>query len=270
MISYNEPSAGFQALARQYKRLTQELLAGLNLTPESVSLEASKALLQNGMDGGKTYLVKTGMVVVRCMERPMFSWDEGDLILPDSAPDGQDALQYQADGPVILQAFDTLALVRGALASDACARLWTRLLMTQQALLLRLLAAQSNIEPQATPGFAYYQTGDIIIQQGNPADYVFSLFEGTAEVIVDDVVVGEVGEGEVVGALAVLTHSTRSATVRARSRCSVVKVPKDQFKSLIRSNPTMIHGLMTDMARQIKKLNDKVVQLAGLSTQYKP
>lgn len=270
MISYSEPSAGFPALARQYKRLTQELLASLDLKPESVSLNASKTLLPGTMDAGKTYLVKTGMIVVRCLERPMFTWDEGDLILPDSAPDGPDALQYQADAPVMLQSFDTLELVRQALSDSNSARLWTRLLLTQQAMLLRLLAVQSDIEPHATPGFAYYQTGDIIIQQGDPADYVFSLFEGSAEVIVDEVVVGEVGEGEVIGALAVLTHSTRSATVRARSRCSVVKVPKDQFKSLIRSNPTMIHGLMTDMARQIKKLNDKVVQLAGLSTQYKP
>jgi hypothetical protein len=40
-------------------------------------------------------------------------------------------------------------------------------------------------------------------------------------------------------------------------------VPKTQFKHLIRSNPTMIHGLMTDMANQIKKLNAQIVQLSG-------
>jgi CRP-like cAMP-binding protein len=62
--------------------------------------------------------------------------------------------------------------------------------------------------------------------------------------------------------MALLTHSPRSATIKAKSRCSVVKVPKDQFKNLIRTNPTMIHGLLTDMARQIKKLNHQVVELS--------
>lgn len=263
MISLAEPTPGFSALMRQYKRLVNELLSQLSLTPETLSLNASNNLLKAGMSAGKTYLVKTGMVGVRSMERRLFTWDEGDLILPDAAPDAPDSLQYASEAPVILHCFDTLELVRAALASPESARLWTRLLMTQQSIVLRLLAVQSDADTQTTPGFAYYQPGDVIIQQGDSPDYVFSLFEGDAEVIVDDVVVGEVGEGEVLGAMALLTHSPRSATVRARTRCSVVKVPKDQFKTLIRSNPTMIHGLMTDMAKQIKKLNEKVVQLSG-------
>jgi CRP/FNR family transcriptional regulator, cyclic AMP receptor protein len=265
MISLAEPTPGFSALMRQYKRLVHELLNRLSLTPETISLGTSSNLLGAGMTAGKTYLVKTGMVGVKSMNRRLFTWDEGDLILPDAAPEAADSLQYVSEAPVILHCYDTLELVRAALTDSDSARLWTRLLMTQQSILIRLLTAQSDADTQTTPGFAYYQPGDNIIEQGDRPDYVFSLFEGSADVIVDDVVVGEVGEGEVLGALAVLTHAPRSATVRARTRCSVVKVPKDQFKTLIRSNPTMIHGLMTDMAKQIKKLNDKVVQLSGQS-----
>src|SRR5690606_39447454 len=120
----------------------------------------------------------------------------------------------------LLAGYDTLELVRAALAKDDTARVWTRLLMTQQAIMLRLLAAQVDEETQTTPGFAYYMPGDIIIRQGDPADYVFSLFEGSADVMVDDVVVGAVNEGEVLGALAVLTHAPRSATVREIGRAS--------------------------------------------------
>lgn len=263
MISLAEPTPGFSVLMRQYKRIVNELLAQLSLTPETLSLNASNDLLKAGMSVGKTYLVKTGMVGVRSMDRRLFTWDEGDLILPDAAPDAPDSLQYASEAPVILHSFDTLELVRAALASAESARVWTRLLMTQQSIVLRLLTAQSDTDPQTTPGFAYYQPGDAIIKQGDSPDYVFSLFEGSADVLVDNVVVGEVGEGEVLGAMALLTHSPRSATIRAKTRCSVVKVPKDQFKALIRSNPTMIHGLMADMAKQIKKLNEKVVQLSA-------
>lgn len=263
MISLAEPTAGFSALARQYKRLARELLDKLGLDAQTLQLPPCHNAFKSGMQAGKTYFVKGGMLNVACQGRKLLTWDEGDLILPDIAPDAPDAMHYSSDSAVLLAGYDTLELVRAALAHDDTARLWTRLLMTLQGVSLRLLAAQVDEETQTTPGFAYFMPGDIIIRQGDPADYVFSLFEGKAEVMVDEVVVGEVNEGEVLGALAVLTHAPRSATVRARTRCSVVKVPKDQFKHLIRTNPTMIHGLLTDMANQIKKLNTQVVELSG-------
>lgn len=263
MISLAEPTGGFPALTRQYKKLVSELLATLPVEAQMLQLQPTENAFKAGMEPGKAYLVKGGMIGMRCQGRKLLTWDEGDLILPDAAPDTPDTMQYFSESSVLLAGYDTLELVRSALASHDTARVWTRIMMTQQGILLRLLAAQVDEETQTTPGFAYFMPGDIIIRQDDPADYVFSLFEGNAEVLVNDVVVGEVNEGEVLGALAVLTHSPRSATVRAKTRCSVVKVPKDQFKHLIRNNPTMIHGLLTDMANQIKKLNAKVVGLQG-------
>ena len=77
--------------------------------------------------------------------------------------------------------------------------------------------------------------------------------------------VGRIGEGEIFGAMAALTHADRSATVRAKTHCSVVKVPKEQFTELIRSNPATIHSLLVDMANSIVNLNEQLVGLsAGL------
>ena len=197
---------------------------------------------------------------MRCQTRKLFTWDEGDMILPDA---GSDEVNYYAESAVLLAAYPTVKLVEAALADEQLARLWTRILTIQQAMLVRLLAAHVPEESHTTPGFAYFEPGDVIIRQGEPADYVFSLFEGQADVLVDDVVVGHVSEGEVLGAIALLTHSPRSATVRAKRRCSVVKVPKHQFKDLIRTNPGMIHSLLTDMARQVTDLNSQVVQLSA-------
>jgi CRP-like cAMP-binding protein len=260
MISLTEPAGGFAGLVRQYKQLTHELMGKLDMTGETVQLQPTEDALQNGLDSEHSYLVKGGMLGVKCQERRLFLWDEGDLILPDAG--GQD-LTYYAENKVLLTSYNTLELVRTLLAREDTARLWTRLLTVQQAMVVRILAAHADEDTQTTPGFAYYQSGDIIIQQGDRADYVFSLFEGSADVLVDGVPVGQVGEGEVLGAMALLTESPRSATIRANSRCSVVKVPRDQFKSLIRTNPTMIHGLLTDMAKQIKSLNQQVVDLSN-------
>ena len=88
-----------------------------------------------------------------------------------------------------------------------------------------------------------------------------------AEVLVDDVTVGRIGEGEIFGAMAALTHADRSATVRAKTTCSVVKVPKEQFTDLIKSHPATIHSLLIDMANSIVNLNE---QLVGISVNHGP
>lgn len=261
MISLADTADGFPALARQYKKVVTELINQLEMTAESFSPPASDNLFNAGMDKGRIYLIRSGMVSVYCKGRKLYLLDEGDLILPDAAPDAADYLYYSTSAPVLMESFDTLAFVRAALRQENSAKLWTRLSMLQQSLLNRLIASHADEETFTTPGFAYYQPGDVIIHQGESADYVFSLFEGQAEVLVNGVVVGQVGEGEVVGALAVLTKAPRSATVRALTRCSVVKVPQEQFTHLIRSNPTMIHNLMLEMANQIKNLNQQVVKL---------
>ncbi|KAF0809284.1 Crp/Fnr family transcriptional regulator [Alcanivorax sp. S71-1-4] len=260
MLSIVEPTSGFSALVRQYKRLARELMQDLPLDGEPLHLAATDNAFTHGMDPSRTYLIKGGMLGMECQRRRLLTWDEGDLVLPDASGEG---IRYHADSAVLLLGFDTLALVRTLLRDEQRARLWTQLLMTQQGMLVRLLAAQIEEGPHTTPGFAYFQPGDEIIRQGDNADYVFSLFEGEADVLVDNVVVGHVSEGEVLGALALLTQSPRTATVRANTRCAVVKVPKDQFRQLIRSNPSMIHGLLTDMARQIVQLNNQVVALSG-------
>ena len=136
-------------------------------------------------------------------------------------------------------------------------------MITHTGMLVRLTAALTDEDTQATPGFEIYNQGDIIIHQGDKADFVFNLSEGTAEVVVDGVAVGGIAEGEIFGAMAVLTNADRSATVMAKTRCSVVKVPKDQFANLIKSNPSTIHSLLTDMANSIVNLNEQLVGLRG-------
>ena len=77
-----------------------------------------------------------------------------------------------------------------------------------------------------------------------------------------------VGEGEIFGAMAALTNADRSATVRAKTNCSVVKVPKEQFTELIKSNPATIHSLLVDMANSIVNLNEQLVGLRFRALSY--
>lgn len=262
MLSLTDTDSSFSTLSRLYKEQTSSLFADITLQGSPLSLPPCDNAFHYGMESSRTYLVKGGMLGSRCQKKRLITWDEGDLILPD-AGGRMDEVSYYADSSVLLMGYDTLALMTELLSRSELMRRWLKLLMLQQALIMRLLAAHQEADTPATPGFVYFQPGDVIIRQGDEADSVFSLFEGEAEVLVDRVVVGQIREGEILGALAVLTESKRSATVRAKTRCSVVKVPRDQFQTLIRSNPSMIHRLLVDMAQQIQKMNQQVVALSG-------
>jgi CRP-like cAMP-binding protein len=262
MLSLTETDSGFSSLSRLYKEQASNLFAEVTLQGEALSLPPCDNAFHYGMDASRIYLVKGGMLGSRCQGKRLITWDEGDVVLPDAGGHA-DEVSYYADASVLLVGYDTLKLMAELLASNDLMRRWLRLVMLQQALVMRLLAAHQEADSPATPGFVYFQPGDIIIRQGDEADSVFSLFEGAADVLVDKVVVGQIQEGEILGALAVLTESKRSATVRAKTRCSVVKVPRNQFKTLIRSNPSMIHKLLVDMANQIQKMNQQVVALSS-------
>ena len=67
--------------------------------------------------------------------------------------------------------------------------------------------------------------GTVLIRQGEPAGSAFIVRTGRLEVLVGDTVVRELGPGQVLGELALLTGEPRSATVRARRDTTVWRSP---------------------------------------------
>lgn len=265
MLPQAEVDASFLALTRQYHKLVEDVVSKTKAAGDVLTLNNTRDALAAGLSPQRIYRIDSGTLAVTYDRKILFTLEAGELVLPDAglqASASTAVLNYEAEGPVQLTGFDTLNFMQAVFADREAARAWTKLLLNQQALLVRCIAAVTDRETQATPGFQYFNPGEVIMQQGDRANYVFSLFEGEAEVLVDNVVVGTINEGEIIGALAVLTEQTRSATVRAKKRCAVVKVPRDQFATLIRSNPTMIHSLLVDMAKHIMRLNKQVVDLS--------
>ncbi|MCB1729695.1 MAG: cyclic nucleotide-binding domain-containing protein [Halieaceae bacterium] len=265
MLADAELGQDFTILNQQYKELIASLLnvVGMPGTPQEVAPSAAGNF--RGYDGSQFYILQRGCIRAWYKGRPVYTLEEGDILLPDVAGSSDDgsAVYYHCDLGASLHAYPALEFMRRVFSDPSGIRLWSRLLVTYAGLMLRITAAHVPEEAPATPGFEDYEPGDIIIRQGDRADYVFNMTKGVAEVLVDDVTVGRIGEGEIFGAMAALTHADRSATVRAKTACSVVKVPKEQFTELIRSNPATIHSLLIDMANSIVNLNEQLVGLRG-------
>jgi hypothetical protein len=97
-------------------------------------------------------------------------------------------------------------------------------------------AVESALERQlsvavidAKPRFRRLQAGRTLVQQGEPGDELFLLFDGVLRVEIDGKPVTEVGPGAILGEMALLQEGRRTATLRAVTPCRVAVVPKDHI-----------------------------------------
>ena len=87
-----------------------------------------------------------------------------------------------------------------------------------------------------------FDTGDIIITEGEPGQSLFVLATGTVKVFVKDpqginVALVPLGEGAFFGEIATLSGRPRSATVTAASRCELLELDKPALESIVKVHP---------------------------------
>ena len=138
---------------------------------------------------------------------------------------------------------------------------WSNYLLTNVALYQQVLSHfHVQVQVQTPKGFQAIRKGEVIIQEGDVADTVYQLMSGSADVTVNDVMVGEVLNGEIFGAMAVFTGEKRNATVTAREDCQLLAIPKAQFVDLVRAQPETAITLLDNMSRRIMALNEQVTR----------
>jgi hypothetical protein len=253
------------ALSQQFAKLVSALVEAVNMSALPIDVDITPKGNFRGFDANKFYVVKDGTIAARYQAKTIYTLQLGEILMPDIAGsiDEKIAVFYGSDTGAQLHCYSALDFMQRVFDEPAAVRLWTRLLVTYAGLMLRITAAGSEEDPPATLDFDTYEPGDIIIRQGDKADHVYNMGSGVAELWVDDVSVGRIAEGEIFGAMAALTNSDRSATVKAKTACSVAKVPNDQFLDLIKSHPAIIQVLLVDMANSIVNLNEQLISLQG-------
>jgi hypothetical protein len=71
--------------------------------------------------------------------------------------------------------------------------------------------------------------GDTLVEQGEAGDELYLLLDGVLVVDVDGEEIAEIGPGAILGERAVLEGGTRTATMRARTRCRVGVFPAEHL-----------------------------------------
>jgi len=232
-----------------------ELRAQIDLSSldEEIVVSSQSSLYSKVAREGNLYFIKEG--TLKCVRdgKVFYYAEEGDIIgFEGSAFD--EAMDFYAEFAVVVSPIDPKLF----LTNNESAKAWNRFQGNFLSALLGGLSQDMKADTLFSPEIRSFPEGEIIVSQGSAGDEVFSLIDGTAEIIVDNKKVGEVHQDQLFGAVSVLTNSERIATVRATSDCLTVVLSKDQFISLVSNKPDTLLKLAEDLSKAIVSLNDQV------------
>ena len=101
------------------------------------------------------------------------------------------------------------------------------------------------------------EAGEIVFHEGDAGDAMYAVLSGRLEVVRGGAVIDAVGPGDIIGELAIVDESPRSATLVAAEPSSVVKVDKQRFLFLVQEHPTFAMQVMQIMADRLRRANDR-------------
>ncbi len=104
------------------------------------------------------------------------------------------------------------------------------------------------------------ESGEFIFREGAPADSMYVILEGTAEIRVGDRVVEISGPGRPIGEMALIDRGPRTATVRAVTVCKLMPVSEPRFHALIAETPHFATYVMEVMAGRLRQTDYLVAE----------
>ena len=96
-------------------------------------------------------------------------------------------------------------------------------------------------------------------------DKMYLLLEGEVSLTAGNRPIGRVGKGEIFGEMASLTHSPRSATALAKSRCRVIALDDREFEAALARNPGFALMLLTVLIGRLREANTQLLDKGALA-----
>jgi diguanylate cyclase (GGDEF)-like protein len=105
--------------------------------------------------------------------------------------------------------------------------------------------------------------GDVLWKEGDPGDSVVMLLDGVLDVLHEgpdgtEVLLRALEGGTMVGELASTDGQARSATVRAKSACRILRVAAPDFRNLLKRRPDILEQLYFQQVERVRSLTKQV------------
>ena len=108
----------------------------------------------------------------------------------------------------------------------------------------------TNTEPKgSSQSKRSFDTGEIIMRQGDAGDCAYIIEEGTVEILIEKPDgriqhVGTRGAGALIGEMAIVDSAPRTATVRALKPCKMLEITMDDFTSRLTGTDPVMQMIM--------------------------
>ncbi len=105
--------------------------------------------------------------------------------------------------------------------------------------------------------------GEVLVTEGGDGHAMFWILEGEFEIIKTDVtgeeiIIGDAGNGELVGEMSFLDDLPRSASIRAKMDSEVLVIPQTKFADVLNSQPRWFRSLMKTLSQRLRDANEKI------------
>lgn len=111
--------------------------------------------------------------------------------------------------------------------------------------------------------------GTTLFAKGDPGDCLFAVVKGAVQVTVPsaegkNAVVNLIGEGGILGEIALLDGQPRTADAVAFTDCTLLVIERREFVSLLKSNPDVMLRLLEVLCGRLRRTTEQVEDLMFL------
>lgn len=110
-----------------------------------------------------------------------------------------------------------------------------------------------------------YNSGDIIIKQGEPGDCMYVIQSGEVEIVKDkdgrEIQIAVRKTGDFIGEMALFSREVRSATVKAFGEVRVLTVDKKNLLKSIQKDPSLAFRIIETLSKRIRDLSEEITPL---------
>ena len=141
--------------------------------------------------------------------------------------------------------------------------------LNEEVELLKGVPILAKIEPAKLKLIAFtsermnYAEGQELCHQGEQGDAMYVILGGVAEVLIDlkdggQISVAEMKKNDFFGEIAILTDVPRTATIKAKTPVSTLKITKEMFYRLVAEFPQLAIEVMRELAHRVDDTNKKL------------
>ncbi|MBL9036897.1 MAG: cyclic nucleotide-binding domain-containing protein [Archangium sp.] len=266
----DDASGALRALT-VFRDVDPALLEKLSTTLTPRQLAAGEALIRQGDHGDAMFIVRTG--TLRVLVRGDDGREREVAVLGPGAHLGE--IQLLTAGPrtasvlaateaEVLQlsrsALDALGDGGSALTDALAASVHARLQADEIASVLRSIVGpveQAVIDAfQKVVKWVYLQRGEALFRQGDPGDAWFIITGGRLEIEItnpqgESQVIGQLGRGDSLGEIALLTGEPRSATPYAIRDSRIARIDKADFDAIMLAHPAVLMSVSRTLSRTL-------------------